>query len=155
MEVGKLIASNDLTNILLETDQLARLIVQSEEAKQFQLTKKNLAQDMEAQKLIKEFIEKKEQYEEVERFGKFHPDYKRIKTEMREAKRRLDLNAQVAQFKKAERELENILNDVSKIIANAVSEQIKVPTGNPFWDTQGCGGKGCGKGGCASGACGI
>ena len=30
-------------------------------------------------------------------------------------------------LRKAERELENILNDVSKIIANAVSEQIKVP----------------------------
>ena len=150
-----MIASIDLTKILEETNQLARLIVHSEEAKHFRLCKYKLAQDIEAQRLIKEFTQKKEQYEEVERFGRFHPDYKRIKEEMRETKRKLDLNTHIAQFKKAERELENILNDVSKIIAFAVSEQIKVPSGNPFWDTQGCGGSGCGSGGCGNGACGI
>lgn len=153
MEVGKMIASIDITELLAETDHLARLIVNSEEAKQYRWCKEQLAKDKEAQRLIKRFKQYKEQYEEVERFGKYHPDYQRIKKEMREAKRELDLHESVHQFKKAERELENILNEVSKIVAYAVSDQIKVPTGNPFWDTIGCGGGGCGGRGCSS--CGI
>jgi hypothetical protein len=36
-------------------------------------------------------------------------------------------------------------------MAFAVSEDIKIPTGNPFWDQGGCGGSGCGSGGCGSG----
>ena len=148
-----MIASIDITKLLAETDHLAQLIVKSEEAKRYQWCKQQLAEDKEAQQLIKRFNQQKERYEEVERFGKYHPDYKRIKTRDAEAKRELDLHDTVAQFKKAERELENILNEVSKIVAYAVSEQIKVPTGNPFWDTLGCGGSGCGSGGC--GSCGI
>lgn len=154
MEVGDVIASIDITKIMEETDQLAQLLVQSEEAKHYLFCKEQVAKDKEAQTLIKQFVDKKDQFEEVERFGKYHPDHDRVKQEMRETKRKLDTNTHVVHFKKAERELESILNEVSKIVAYAVSEQIKVPTGNPFWDAQGCGGSGCGSGGCASGSCG-
>lgn len=148
-----MIASIDVTELLAETEHLARLIVESEEAKRYRWCKQQLANDEEAQRLIKRFNEYKERYEEVERFGKYHPDYQRIKQEMRAAKRELDLRDTVSQFKRAERELEDILNEVSRIVAYAVSDQIKVPTGHPFWDTMGCGGGGCATGGC--GSCGI
>ncbi|EGL81650.1 hypothetical protein CathTA2_2836 [Caldalkalibacillus thermarum TA2.A1] len=144
-----MIASLDLAEILEETDRLAQLILRSEEVKQYRLCKQRLKQDKEAQKLIKRFVQKKEQFEEVERFGRYHPDYDRIKQEMRQLKRELDLNESVANFKKAERTLEAILIEISEKIAYAVSDSIKVPTGNPFFDQIGCGGGGC-SGGCGS-----
>lgn len=66
---------------------------------------------------------------------------------MREIKRELDLNDKVADFKRAENELQSILDEVSVEIGTAVSEHVKVPTGNPYFDgLSSCGG-GCGSGG--------
>jgi len=135
----------DLSVFVEEAYQLGQLILKSEEAKQYLQSRKKMDEDPEAQALISDFIRKKEAFEEAERFGKYHPDYQKLNREMREAKRSLDMNQYIAEFKKAEKEMESILNEISKIVAFAVSEDIKVPTGNPFWDAIGCGsGGGCG-----------
>lgn len=141
-----MIASLDIASYLNGAHELGQLILHSEEVKHYRRSHFELERDAGALALIKSFISKKEQFEEVERFGKYHPDYDRVKKEMRETKRTMDTNDRVIQFKKAERELESILNEVSKIVAFSVSEGIKVPTGNPFWDQGGCGGSGCGTG---------
>lgn len=154
MEVGEMIASLDLASLLNEAHDLGEFILKSEEAQNYRQCRFTLDNDDEAQALIRDFIRRKDLFEDVERFGKYHPDYKRLNKEMREAKRTLDMNDKVAQFKKAEKEMESIINEISKVIAFAVSEDIKVPTGNPFWDSMGCGGGGCGSGGCGSGGCG-
>ncbi|WP_025028311.1 YlbF family regulator [Caldalkalibacillus mannanilyticus] len=144
-----MIASLDLSLYLEEAYQLGQLILESEEVKEYRLTRKRMDEDPEAQSLIQAFLQKKEAFEEAERFGKYHPDYQRLNREMREVKRLLDMNELVARFKKAEKEMESILNEISKVVAFAVSEEIKVPSGNPFWDAIGCGsGGGCG---CKSG----
>jgi cell fate (sporulation/competence/biofilm development) regulator YlbF (YheA/YmcA/DUF963 family) len=145
-----MIASLDIATFVNGAHELGQFILESEEVKHYQKCRHQLQMNQEAQALIKDFSKKKERFEEAERFGKYHPDYNRFNKEMREAKRSLDMNEDVAQFKKAEREMESILNEVSKILAYAVSEEIKVPTGNPFWDAIGCGsGGGCGS--CGSG----
>jgi cell fate (sporulation/competence/biofilm development) regulator YlbF (YheA/YmcA/DUF963 family) len=149
--VTQVIASLDIASFLNEAHELGQTILQSEEAKHYLRSRTELGKDQEAQALIRSFVKKKEEFEEVERFGKYHPDHDRVKKEMRELKRTMDMNDNVVQFKKAERELESILNEVSKIVAFAVSEDIKIPTGNPFWDQSGCGGSGCGSGGCGNG----
>lgn len=145
-----MLASIDVTDFLQEAEDLAQMIVSSEVARHYLRCRKELQQDDRAQTLIKEFVRNKEAFEEVERFGKYHPDYNKVKKEMREKKRELDMLDTVAAFKQAERQLEDLLNEISKILAFSVSEEIKVPTGNPFWDQVGCGGSGCG-GQCASG----
>ncbi len=38
-------------------------------------------------------------------------------------------------FEVVENELQSILDEVSVLIGRSVSENIKVPTGNPFFDT--------------------
>jgi cell fate (sporulation/competence/biofilm development) regulator YlbF (YheA/YmcA/DUF963 family) len=146
-----MIASLDIASFLNDAHGLGQYILKSEEVKHYHRSRMELERDQEAQALIRGFVKKKEEFEEVERFGKYHPDHDRVKKEMREIKRTMDMNDNVVQFKKAERELESILNEVSKIVAFAVSEDIKIPTGNPFWDQGGCGGSGCGSGGCGSG----
>jgi len=138
----------DLTVILEETDRLNQLLIHSQEVNHYLHCKRQLDQDPEAQALIRQFVKKKEEFEEVERFGRYHPDYHRVKEEMRQLKRTMDLNERVANFKKAERVLESILREIGEIIAHAVSDTIKVSTGNPYFDQMGCGG-GC-SGGCST-----
>lgn len=136
------------SDVLFKANELTEMLLQSEAFLQYRELQQQLREDKEAQRLIKQFNEWKERYEEVERFGVYHPDYKMVSTEVRQAKRTLDLHEVVANFKKAELELEEWLNEVSRLIASAVSASIKVPTGNPFFDQSGCSGCGSG-GGCA------
>lgn len=130
-----------------EAEQLAGMILQSETAENYRDCYKRLREDEEAGRIIRSFISIKEQYEDVQRFGKYHPDYREISRKMREIKRELDLNDKVADFKKAETELQLLLDEISVEIGTAVSEHVKVPTGNPYFDgLSSCGG-GCGSGG--------
>ncbi|SIB71434.1 Protein of uncharacterised function (DUF964) [Mycobacteroides abscessus subsp. abscessus] len=84
----------------------------------------------------------------MQRFGRYHPDYKTVMMSIREVKREMDMDIHLAEFKKAETDLQSLLDEVSLIIGKSVSESVKVPTGNPFFDSS-CGG-GCGSGGSCS-----
>lgn len=130
-----------------EAEQLAGMILQSETAENYRDCYKRLREDEEAGRIIRSFMSVKEQYEDVQRFGKYHPDYREISRKMREMKRELDLNDKVAEFKKAETKLQSLLDEISIELGTAVSEHVKVPTGNPYFDgLSSCGG-GCGSGG--------
>lgn len=98
-------------------------------------------------KNIRQFIRIKEQYEEVQRFGRYHPDYKEVTRKTRAYKREVDMDQNVAAFRRAEMDLQSLLDEISLLLASAVSENIKVPTGNPFFETKSA----CSTGGCGSG----
>ncbi|WP_243289992.1 YlbF family regulator [Bacillus sp. FJAT-47783] len=132
--------------LLDQADMLAKMILRSEIAEHYRRSLYKLEQDKEAQRIIEQFKKTKDLYEDVMRFGKYHPDYKVISKNMREIKRELDLNERVAEFKKAERGLQQLLDEISMYIGRSVSEHIKVPTGNPYFDATPCG-SGCGSGG--------
>ncbi|ERG66402.1 MULTISPECIES: YlbF family regulator [Exiguobacterium] len=135
--------------LLDQTESLADLIEASESFQTYIATKQARAQSEEARIVEREFLRMKEDYEYVQRFGKHHPDHDRIKKEMHLVKRRLDVQPEVAAFKKAERSLDKLLGEVSELLAFSVSPKIKVPTGNPFFDEGGCSGGGsCGGGSC-------
>jgi cell fate (sporulation/competence/biofilm development) regulator YlbF (YheA/YmcA/DUF963 family) len=133
--------------LLDESDHVANMVLQSDVAENYRQCLYRLNKDSHAQALIAEFVKIKEQYEDVQRFGKYHPDYKTITRQVRDVKRQVDLHATIAAFKKAENELQKLLDEISVIIGQAVSEHIKVPTGNPFFDTGSSCGGGCGSGG--------
>lgn len=56
-------------------------------------------------------------------------------SEVRLAKREMDLDEHVARFKRAEMELQSLLDEISILIGRSVSESVKVNTGNPFFET--------------------
>lgn len=142
-----IIATLESVMILDEAEQLARTIVQSEVAEHYRQCHNTLQRDDVAQGLIRQFTGVKERYEEVQRFGKYHPDYSAVTKQMRELKRQVDLHETIAAFKKAENEMQKLLDEVSVLIGQEISPGIKVPTGNPFFDAGGCSSGGCGSGG--------
>ncbi|KEZ49965.1 MULTISPECIES: YlbF family regulator [Metabacillus] len=142
-----MLATMESVQLLDEAELLGALVVQSEIAEDYRRTLDTLRKDKSAQKVIARFVEIKNLYEDVQRFGKYHPQYKEITKAMRDAKRELDLHDAVSAFKKAEKELQNLLDEISVELGTAVSQNIKVPTGNPFFDSGSSCGGGCGSGG--------
>ncbi|GEL08625.1 YlbF family regulator [Salisediminibacterium halotolerans] len=131
-------------NIMLEADELSESILSSEIFNKYIEAKQAVQNDPDAQNLLQAFQSIKADYEEVQRFGKYHPDFKKVTKEVREKKRQIDSHPLIAEYKIAEEELEKLLNEICETIAYKVSPSVKVPSGNPFFD-QSCGG--CGSGG--------
>lgn len=142
-----MLATLERLELLAETEQLARMILESEAAENYRICFRRLRENRESQRKIQAFVKIKELYEEVQRFGKYHPNYKSVMGSIRELKRDVDLDEHVAAFKRAENDLQEILDHVSLIIGRSVSEHIKVPTGSPFFDSGSSCGGGCGSGG--------
>ncbi|WP_059104725.1 YlbF family regulator [Shouchella shacheensis] len=146
-----MIATMDAMELLDASDELANAVLHSDVFSTYKYTKRQMEQNPETQTLMHRFGELKEAHEEVQRFGKYHPDYAQVSKDIRVVKRELDKDEAVMAFKEAEKELEDLLNELSGTIAHAVSSSIKVPTGNPFFDNMSCSG-GCGSGnGCSCG----
>jgi cell fate (sporulation/competence/biofilm development) regulator YlbF (YheA/YmcA/DUF963 family) len=142
-----MLATSEVVQLLDEADKIAQMVIQSEAAAHYRQSLYRLNEDKEAQTLISKFVRMKERYEEVQRFGKYHPDYGTVTKSIRELKREVDLHPKVIDFKKSENELQKILDEISVLIGQSVSEHVKVPTGNPFFDSLSSCGGGCGSGG--------
>ncbi|MFV0558520.1 MAG: YlbF family regulator [Enterococcus sp.] len=101
-----------------------------------------LHSDPTVKKLRDSFSNQKQDFELIAPYGKYAPGYKEKMQQTRRAKRDLDLHPMVADFKVAELDLQTALDVISTQIAQSISEQIKVETGNPFFEGKhrGCGG---------------
>lgn len=142
-----MLATIERVELLENAEQLGRMVLESDVAGHYRDCLYKLRTSKETQRKISRFVKLKDQYEDVQRFGKYHPDYKSIMMQIREAKRDMDLDDNVAEFKMAENDLQALLDEISTLIGGSVSKHIKVPTGNPFFETgSNCGG-GCGTGG--------
>lgn len=140
-----MLATVETIDLLDLTDELSEMVNQSELMLNYIEKKQQLKKDQQSQALLKAFEHQKEQYEDVQRFGRYHPDYRVITKETRLLKREVDMLDSVAQFKVAERELQMLLDDISERIAHSVSKQIMVPRDGALFTDVGCGhGGSCG-----------
>ncbi|HIY57876.1 MAG TPA: YlbF family regulator [Candidatus Tetragenococcus pullicola] len=100
-----------------------------------------LEKDDEGQLLKKEFNEKKADFEKIEPYGKYAPDFTEKRRSLRKAKRALDLAPSVANFRLSETQFQSVLDTIVLEVAESITSEIKVETGNPFFETKsGCGG---------------
>lgn len=144
-------ASLDMGQLLLSAYEIGDLINQSAEVAEYAYWKSVVDRDEQVRGLVKKFAKAKEQFEECERFGRFHPDYNAAKDNVQAVQRELNGIDSVVRFKAAEQAVDDLLHDVAAQIAGAVSDTIKVPSNDPFPKGGGCGGGGscsCGSGGC-------
>jgi cell fate (sporulation/competence/biofilm development) regulator YlbF (YheA/YmcA/DUF963 family) len=141
-----MLATSERVELLDNAEELGKMILQSDVAEQYRICLYKLQNNESAQRKIDKFVSLKDLYEEVQRFGKYHPDYRNVMKEIRERKREMDLDPFVAEFRVAENNLQSLLDEISVLLGGAVSKQIKVPTGNPFFETGSSCGGGCGSG---------
>lgn len=133
--------------ILDEVDQLNEMILASEQHKQLQKATNNVYSNTLLVNQINEFNQMKSQYEDVQRFGKYHPDYSLIMKSIRMQKRALDLDEDICELRIAENNFQDLLDEIGVLVGKTVSESVKVPVSNPFFASDsGCGGS-CGTGG--------
>ena len=98
--------------------------------------------NQEVDQIRKDFVEAKTDFEKIEAYGKYAPDFKEKRRAVRKVKRVLDTNELVSEFKFNETSLQNMLDYVTFDIAKSISDEIKIDAGNPFFEfaKRGCGG---------------
>ncbi|WP_040227997.1 YlbF family regulator [Bhargavaea cecembensis] len=139
--------TDEWLRVIDESELLSRMIVSSEQAEAYRLAHHTVYTDPQLIEQIREFTLMKERYEEVQRFGRYHPDYSTVMKQVRIMKRQLDLDDKVAALKIAENDLQDLLDEVSLLIGKTVSESVKVPVSNPFFSQDSSCSGGCGSGG--------
>lgn len=146
MNVAQINRTPDLSDMTMLAYEISDMIKDSDAMARYIHWKKAMEQDPEVAVLMKEFRAKKDHFEECQRFGHFHPDYHEAMNEVYKVQEKLEEIESVKHFKAAEKELDDLLYQVAKILAGAVSDEIKVPSNDPL-PTSGCGSGGCGSGG--------
>ncbi|QUW21774.1 YlbF family regulator [Sporosarcina sp. Marseille-Q4063] len=144
-----MLMTDEWVTILEHAEELADYILSSDVMEEYNKCYKAVYSNDLLVKSIKEFTEMKERYEEVQRFGRYHPDYSHVMKEIRLQKRALDMNEQVAALRLAENDVQYLYDEVGSIIARSVSDSVKVPAGSAFFADSSCG-SGCGSGGSCS-----
>lgn len=144
-----MLMTDEWLTIIEYAEELVQIVASSEVVDQYNEKRNIVYSDSELVKEIKEFTYLKERYEEVQRFGRYHPDYRTVMKDIRLRKRALDLNKKVAALRIAENDVQQLFDEIGVIIGGSVSESVKVPTGNGFFTSSSCG-TGCGSGGSCS-----
>ncbi|MCG7334170.1 YlbF family regulator [Sporosarcina sp. ACRSM] len=141
--------SEEWMTIIESAEELTQMLLSSETVNDYQKAHDAVYSDADLVKTIQEFTEMKERYEEVQRFGRYHPDYHIVMKSIRVQKRELDLNERIAELRLAENDVQYILDEIGSILAKSVSDAVKVPAGSAFFTDSSCG-SGCGTGGSCS-----
>ncbi|WP_342512712.1 YlbF family regulator [Sporosarcina sp. FSL K6-1522] len=138
--------TDEWITIIEQAEQLSEMLLSSEMVADYRRAHDTVYSDVELGKSIKEFTTMKERYEEVQRFGRYHPDYHIVMKSIRVQKRELDVNEQVAALRLAENDVQEMLDEIGSIIAKSVSPAVKVPAGSAFFTSDSSCGGSCGTG---------
>ncbi len=113
--------------IIEKTYELVEEIKQKKDYKRLLELHQIIETDSTIQELINTFIKYNDKYEEVTKYGKYHPDLKKVQQEFSSAKEKLYTNVIVKEYKNLENKLQKELNIISKEIAISISQKIKHP----------------------------
>lgn len=131
------------SEVLLQTYDLADMIIASEETMEYLKYKQALDKDPKVIELKKKLGKEKEEFEEAERFGQFHPDYNKIMGKVKQTIKDIEEIEVVRKYLKAEEKLDDLLYSVSKILATAISDSIKIPKNEVLPEGEACVTGGC------------
>ncbi len=94
--------------------------------KQVKRYQKQLKDNRESQLKIKAFNDAKARYKEAQKYSSFHPDLKRYKTDLKEAKIALFQDENVQAYKNAKKAFQAKLDNVAETLAKTISTHIDV-----------------------------
>lgn len=140
-------------HVLLEEaiEELVATIIKTPYGLNYQKQQALLKADVTAQTLKNKFLKEKENFSNWEQYGKLTPGYQEKLLALRKMKRQLDLLPSVANFRQAETDLQNELDEVALRISHLISTEIKVAYGNPFFHQGAKQQHSCQSGGCHHG----
>lgn len=132
--------TEETLTVLDEIEALSDKILESRLYKEYKEAEQQLADNDEAHLLYQAFLKSKDKYDEIMRFGKYHPDYQNVMLDTRKRKRAYEMLPVVMDHKQKEVALQELIDQVIVKIAYAVSENVKIEAGNPFFqkDAGGC-----------------
>ena len=139
-----MIVTEHLFAIEDQTECLISALLESDAVQNYKEAKKAMYASAEVAQLQTAFLEAKSALERVEAYGINAPDFREKQRALRKAKRSLDLNEIVGNYRFAETNVQTLLDTIGLKIAQLISEDIKVDAGNPFFERgkkhSGCGG---------------
>lgn len=141
--------TDEWITILEHAEGLTGMLLASEVVAEYHRAYDDVYSDAKLVTAIQDFTDMKERYEEVQRFGRYHPDYNIVMKSIRVQKRELDVNERIAALRLAENDVQYLLDQIGSIVAKSVSETVKVPAESAFFSGSSCG-DGCGTGGSCS-----
>ena len=137
-----MIYNDEVLDIEKSVDSLSETITESFLVVNYLKSFEAMAIDKEVADIRDAFLIAKNQFEQIEAYGKYAPDFKEKRRAVRKIKRQLDTNDLVSEFKYNETSLQNMLDYITFDIAKSISDEIKIDAGNPFFEfaKRGCGG---------------
>lgn len=134
-----MIFDEHVIEVLNKSEHLNQMILNSHRYHDYVEQYKAMQQSKEVNQMKQSFLKQKEKYDEVMRFRRYHPDYMEVMLKTRRMKKEIDMHPLVAAAKKAEMELQTLLDEVLVIVTNQISSGIMVERGNPFFTDHQCG----------------
>lgn len=113
-------------------EEIVEKIRHSQAMHAFEEAKRTLNDSSASQEKISTFTQAKKTFEQIESYGQYAPDYAELRQKLYQAKRMVDMDEAVYQYRLAERNLQVQLDLIADKIASAVSENILVSAGDPF-----------------------
>ncbi|KRK35140.1 hypothetical protein FC07_GL000256 [Loigolactobacillus bifermentans DSM 20003] len=127
---------NETTFAMLDqVDLVSSKLKESSVFQAYLVAKRRLAQDQAAQIKVSALQEAKAAYDQIKDYGQYAPDYRQLRRRAQKAQRVVALDPSVATFRQCELDLQTVLDEISVTIANSISKDIMVATGNPFFET--------------------
>ena len=114
-------------NVLNAVYDLVDEIKGKKEYIRFLELKKIMDTDESVKEIIKAFSKAKEKYSEVSKYGKYHPDLQDVRIELVKTKEAVFSNNIISEYKQLEKDIQKILDNISREIAVSVSPKIKHP----------------------------
>ena len=114
-------------NIINQTYELVDEIKENEIYIRLVELKHIIETDQDIVALVETFNKVKVKYEEVQKYGKYHPDLKKVSLELKDIKETLYTNGIIKEYKQLEKKLQRMLDDISRSVAQTVSHKIKHP----------------------------
>ncbi len=115
------------TSWVNKTYELIDEIKSLKQYKRLQELHQYIEQNPQLQQLISGFNQAKLQYDEVSKYGKYHPDLKEVQLRLKDVKENLYTNDIIKEYKELEQYIQKQLNGISKALAQSVSKKIKHP----------------------------
>lgn len=110
----------DLYDIIMKTYEVSDEILQNEIFKELDRLNLKLENSTEVSVLMKKFNSFNEKYLSASKYKEHYPDFDVLKKSLSKAKEELYSNRIVKEYKNCEKNIENILNDITTKISNVI-----------------------------------